>query len=94
MACRDDGGIALRVSDVSQQKVAQVDGVPSEATVGEIVQRLLDELSLPQNDPDGRSLSYHAVLGREGRHVHPNERVGEALRPGDSLVLQANIDAG
>ena len=86
--------IALKVSDVSKQKMATVNDVPLEATVGELVKGLLDELKLPQNDPKGRSLSYHALLQREGRHLNASERVGAALIDGDELTLQPNVDAG
>jgi len=84
----------LKVSDVSEQKQANVENVPPETTVGEMVQALLDDLRLPQQDPSGRPLNYHVLLPREGRHVHASERVGTALRTGDELVLQPNIDAG
>ena len=89
-----DTSIALKVSDVSQQKLASVTDVQPGATVGELVQGLLDELSLPQNDPAGRSLTYRALLHRESRHLHASERVGDALETGDSLTLQPNVDAG
>jgi len=94
MAKTESGGIGLLVRDVSQQKMAEVEGVAEDSTVGELVQSLLDELRLPRTDIDGRSLTYHALLEREARHVHASEKVGEALRPGDALTLQPNIDAG
>ncbi len=87
-------GIALKVSDVSQQKMAHVDSVQPDATVGELVQGLLDEMSLPQSDATGRPLSYHALLHREARHLHAAERVGDSLEMGDQLTLQPNVDAG
>jgi hypothetical protein len=39
-------------------------------------------------------LTYHARLDREGRHLQGAEHVAEAVRPGDRLVLQPNVDAG
>lgn len=89
----DGGGVALRVSDVSRQKTAHAD-VPREATVGEIVRGFLNDLRLPDVDPDGNPLAYHALLEREARHVHASERVGDALQPGDRLTLQPSIEAG
>ena len=86
--------IALKVSDVSKQKMATINDVPAEATVGELVKGLLDELKLPRNDREGRSLSYHALLQREGRHLNATERIGTALIDGDELTLQPNVDAG
>jgi hypothetical protein len=87
-------GIALKVSDVSRQKLADVDGVQPDSTVGELVQGLLDEMRLPQSDTSGRPLAYHALLQREARHLHAAERVGDVLEMGDQLTLQPNVDAG
>jgi hypothetical protein len=87
-------GLALKVSDVSQQKMANVDGVQPDSTVGELVQGLLDELRLPQSDASGHPLSYYALLQREARHLHAAERVGDILEMGDQLTLQPNVDAG
>ena len=86
--------IALKVSDVSKQKMASINDVPAEATVGELVKGLLKELRLPANDNDGRSLSYQALLQRESRHLNATERIGDALIDGDELTLQPNVDAG
>lgn len=84
----------LEVSDVSRQKMARVSSIPPDANVGELVQALLDELKLPQSDALGRPLSYQALLQRESRHLQSAERVGSALKTGDSLTLQPSIDAG
>lgn len=84
----------LEVSDVTGQKTATVSDVPADASVGEIVEQLLSELNLTRNDTSGRPLTYQARLDREGRHLQSSERAGEALRSGDRLVLQPNIDAG
>ena len=86
--------IALKVSDVAKQKLATVNDVPAEATVGELVNGLLNELRLPVNDNEGRSLSYHALLQRESRHLNATERVGDVLITGDELTLQPDVDAG
>jgi hypothetical protein len=43
---------------------------------------------------EGRPLTYHARLDREGRHLQSSELVGQALQEGDRVVLQPNIDAG
>ena len=88
------GGVDIQVSDVSEQKVANVANVPNDSTVGELIQGLLSQLDLPLNDSQQRPLTYHARLEREGRHLHASETVGEALQSGDRVVLQPNIDAG
>ncbi len=94
MGSDEKTGLALLVSDASQQKMANVRDVPPDASIGELVQGLLESLRLPSQDASGRPLTYWARLDREGRHVHASERVGEALLPGDHLILSPNIDAG
>jgi hypothetical protein len=84
----------FEVSDVSGQKLLNVSGVPVDATVGELVQGLIGKMRLPANDAGGRPLTYHARLDREGRHLQGTERVAEALKSGDRVVLQPNVDAG
>ncbi|MBI2833210.1 MAG: hypothetical protein HYX76_02135 [Acidobacteria bacterium] len=86
--------LGFEVSDVSGQKLHSVSNVPSDATVGELVEALLSQMKLPQNDPSGRPLTYHALLEREGRHLHAAEKVTDAVQAGDRVVLQPNIDAG
>jgi hypothetical protein len=91
----DDGAIAvLEVSDVSGQKTLDLENVSAGRTVGELVDQLLAELALVREDTNGRPLTYRARLEREGRHLNAAERLGDALRSGDRLVLQPNIDAG
>ncbi len=80
-------------SDVSGQMTAEATDI-ADASVGELVQGLLAEMKLPRNDAGGRPLVYAARLDREGRALNANERVAEALQPGDKITLQPNIDAG
>lgn len=87
-------GLSLQVNDVSGQKPFKVSNVPEDSTVGELIQGMLAQMSLPQNDVSGRPLTYHARLEREGRHLHASERVGDALQTDDQIILQPNIDAG
>jgi hypothetical protein len=84
----------LEVTDVSGQKTIQVSDLAADATVGELIRASLVEMSLPQNDISGRPLAYHALLEREGRHLHGAEIVSEAVQTGDRVVLQPNVDAG
>jgi hypothetical protein len=84
----------LEVSDVSGQKRMTVDDVAEGSRISELVDQFLAELDLVREDAEGRPLSYHARLDREGRHLNGAERAGDALRSGDLLVLQPNIDAG
>jgi hypothetical protein len=89
------GGIGLlEVSDISGQKRAAVRDAPTDATVGELIEGLLSDMRLNQTDSEGRPLTYQVRLEREGRHLLGSERLGDALKSGDQLVLQPNIDAG
>jgi hypothetical protein len=87
-------GLTLEATDVSQQKLRRVSNIQPDVTVQEVLEPLLAQMNLPQNDPDGRPVSYQALLEREGRHLQSWEKVGDALKTGDRLVLQPNIDAG
>jgi hypothetical protein len=86
--------LGVRASDVSGQRTVRASSVSRQATVGDLVQGLLAKMRLPRNDSSGRPLTYRARLEREGRHLNGGERVGEALREDDHIVLQPNIDAG
>jgi hypothetical protein len=86
--------LPLKVSDVTGQKNVDVKDVPMDSSVGEVIEGLLPSMNLPRNDNGGRTLTYHARLDREGRHLHASEVIGEALQPHDRIVLQPNIDAG
>ena len=86
--------LTLEALDASGQKRFNVGNVPPDSSVAELIERLVLQMRLPQNDPTGQPLSYHALLDREGRHLNDSEQVGEALKSGDRLVLQPAIDAG
>jgi hypothetical protein len=86
--------LEIAASDVTRQNRVTVDELPLDFTVGQVLDKLVPGMRLPVKDSNGRPLTYHARLEREGRHLHRSERVGDALLPNDSLVLQPNIDAG
>jgi len=86
--------ISLHARDVSNQKRRTVNAVPCDATVGELTEALVGKMGLPERDVEGRPLSYHVRLEREGRHLHASETVGDALKTEDDIVLQPNIMAG
>ena len=88
--------MSLQACDVSGQKRVNVAGVPGDSseTVGEFVRRLVPKMRLPERDVEGRPLTYHARLEREGRHLNASEVVGDSLQEGDQLVLQPVIMAG
>ena len=84
----------FEVVDVTGQKAVTVSKVADDATVSEIVRSMVGQMRLPSKDAEGRPLTYHARLDREGRHLLGSERVTEAVFPGDRVVLQPNVDAG
>lgn len=86
--------VALRVSDVTGQRMVRAPAVPKQSTVGELIQSLVAKMGLSRNDHEGRPLSYYARLQREGRHLNNTESVGEAVIDDDELLLTPNIDAG
>ena len=68
--------------------------VPTSSTIAEFTMRLLSTMRLVDRDSAGRPLAYRARLKREGRLLNPSERVGDALRPDDEVVIAPRIDAG
>ena len=85
--------IAVSASDVSGQRRFRGRLQP-DSTVGEMIQGFVATMRLPRNGAGGEPLVYHALLEREGRHLHASERVSQALLPEDRVVLQPNVDAG
>lgn len=84
----------IRARDVTGQKRFRLSGVPSQASVGELVRGALARMGLGSLDRDGRELEYRARLEREGRQLHNSERIGDALRTDDEIVLTPRIHAG
>lgn len=94
MATIAQSGLSLQARDVSGQKTVNVNGVPPDASVGELVHGLVSKMNLPPNDVEGYPLNYHARLEREGRHLRASETVGDVLEEQDEIVLQPHIVAG
>ena len=92
----ENQAISLLASDISGQKMVNIAGVSrgSAETVGEFVRRLIPKMELPVNDVEGRPMTYHARLEREGRHLHATEAIGDVLQDEDKIVLQPVIMAG
>ena len=86
--------IALRASDVSGQRAVRASAIPGDSTISEVLSELLAKMGLARHDASGRPLRYRARLEREGRHLDGHERVSEALKPEDHVVLTPNVDAG
>jgi hypothetical protein len=89
-----NSSLALEASDVSGQRRFRATRVQADASVGELVSELVERMDLPRGSERGQAYTYSARLEREGRHLLPGERVGEALLEGDLVVLQPDVDAG
>jgi len=90
----EQSSVALRARDVSRQRCVTLTGVDRELSVGELVRGLVPRMRLPRSDAQGRPLTYHVRLDREGRHLNFSERVGESLQDQDELTIQPYISAG
>ena len=51
-------------------------------------------MGLVDMDVEGRPLTYHARLEREGRHLHGAEILSDVVQTGDKIVMQPVIMAG
>ena len=92
----DEPKLDILASDVTGQTVVNVgiDASDREMSVGELLDGLVPRMKLPRLGNGGRTLTYHARLEREGRHLHATEVVGEALQPKDRIMIQLTIEAG
>lgn len=86
--------ITFQASDFTGAHGATFRDFPGNTTIGDMVRRIVQSLGLSARDRDGREVAYQARLEREGRNLNASETVADAIRTGDELVLQPNIDAG
>jgi hypothetical protein len=86
--------LSLRASDVTGQKSVNVRDVPTDHSLGEVLDGLLPRMNLNRLDRSGQPIQYDIRLDREGRHLHRTELVGDALQPDDHLTLHPRIMAG
>jgi len=87
-------GVDLVATDVTRQRRVRLSGYPRDATVGELVSELVDQMSLTRTNAAGGPVLYHARLARESRHLHASEVVGDTIESGDEIALHPNVDAG
>jgi hypothetical protein len=86
--------IDLVVTDLSGQHHLRASDVPKSATITQMLEDLLARLKIGRHDSNGAPLEYRVRLDREARHLHGDERVGDALRPDDEVTLHPTADAG
>ena len=86
--------LSFEATDVSGQKTAVLSNVPVGATVDDMIQWAVPDMNLARNDADGYTITYQALLEREGRHLGGRELVHDALEEGDRVVLHPSLEAG
>jgi hypothetical protein len=84
--------LTLRVEDSTGQIRRKARGVPTDATVGDFMSTLVEELRLPVNDSQGRPLTYAARAN--GESLLETDRVGDVLHEEDTVTLTQNVTAG
>jgi hypothetical protein len=67
---------------------------PRDASMREVVGSLVQGMGLPERDSSGEPQIFHLYLDRQGRHLRPDESVGEALRDEDELTVHPDVQAG
>jgi hypothetical protein len=82
----------VTVEDFTGQIRRRARGIPRDATVGDLVAGLMQELHLPANDSQGRPLTYAARAN--GDSLLESDRVGEVLQKDDVVTLTQNVTAG
>jgi hypothetical protein len=87
--------IAFSASTVSRQKRVDLDRVPTNRTVHELLQGVLvPRLNLPRVDSAGHSVDFTLRRDRDGAEVRVSQTIGESLETGDHVVVQPKIFAG
>jgi len=83
--------IDFKVTDTSGQQECD-ESLPSASTVDEVVRKLLADLRLPGTDTEGRPIPWAVSDGT--RYLGGNERLRDAIRPGDTIRLEPTVSAG
>jgi hypothetical protein len=84
--------IGVTVEDFSGQIRRRASGIPTDATVGDMVAGLTSRLNLPSNDSQGRPVTYSARAN--GASLADSDRIGDVLDEGEVVTLTQNVTAG
>ena len=82
----------VTVEDFTGQVRRKARGIPRDATVGDLVASLTQELRLPVNDSQGRPVTYAARAS--GESLTESDRVGDVLLEDETVTLTQNVTAG
>jgi hypothetical protein len=89
--------MTVSFNHVSAQRQFTARNVSPDATFREVRDRVVDEMGLNTNGGNGSGSgadAWSGLLLREGRHIHPSERIGDAVQDGDQVELAPEIHAG
>lgn len=84
--------LTLELSDM--RKSFKLQGVPSTATVGELITDAVKKMKMQSRDENGSPISYKVRLDREGRHLNNSEMLGDVCKDDDRLEFEPDIEAG
>ena len=79
--------ISLKVTDWNRSRRAELSGVPSDSTVGELLSDVREAMSLPRETP------YHLIYG--GQKLHRTLTLEEAgIEEGEEVTIAPEVSAG
>ena len=87
-----EGTMTLVVEDFTGQVRHKASGVPRDATLGELISSVAGRLRLPENDSQGRPVTYAARA--RGASLNEGDRVGDVLEDNETVTLTQNVTAG
>lgn len=87
--------MTVNFSHISAQRKFTARNVSPDASFREVRDRVVDEMGLDTNGSNGNGAdAWSGLLLREGRHINPSERIGDAVQDGDQVELAPEIHAG
>jgi len=87
-----DRTMSLVVEDFTGQMRHRASGIPADATVGELIGSVANRLRLPDNDSQGRPVTYAARA--KGGSLNESDKVGDVLEDNEVVTLTQNVTAG
>jgi hypothetical protein len=84
--------ISLMVEDFTGQMRHKASGIPTDASMGELISSVASKLRLPLNDSQGRPVTYAARA--RGVSLNESDRIGDVLADNEVVTLTQNVTAG
>ena len=87
--------LSFTARDASGQRRFSVRDVAADTmTVQELISDLVPRMGLSSIDSSGKPQVFHAFLERDLRHLAHSEVLADALKDGDEIVLDPDVQAG